>query len=157
LEKNIELYIETSTKKKKNYGVFGISLLLLSTIIIIISLLILWNFLFFIALIFIIISVCLTFVGILLIIGSLSNFINIDGESIIFRNYFKKKTYKLNDIYKINYELPLDVSENFLPMNKLVIHSKEGTSKINLRYYDNRQKIKIEQVIDDIIKVYLDI
>lgn len=93
----------------------------------------------------------------MLIIGSLSNFINIDGESIIFRNYFKKKTYKLNDIYKINYELPLDVSENFLPMNKLVIHSKEGTSKINLRYYDNRQKIKIEQVIDDIIKVYLDI
>jgi hypothetical protein len=93
--------------------------------------------------------------GLIFIIGSVSNYIKIDGNFIIIKNYLKEIKIKLEDIYKIKYDLSVAPSGEFLPINELKISSKKGVSEVNLRYYSKAQKRKIEKIMDQIMKTYL--
>ncbi|TXT58603.1 MAG: hypothetical protein BAJALOKI2v1_340035 [Promethearchaeota archaeon] len=158
MHEKIEFNINPANKSKLAYGGFGVFLIILGSIVIIVSILTFWNTLFLIALFFIIISLFLGLSGMFFIIGSFGSFMQVNGESISFRNYFSKKYQKLDEIKKITYQMPIDDLGNTFPINKLIIYSKEGKKlNINLRYYTNPQKNQIEGIIDEIIKTHMDI
>lgn len=155
MEKDIKLNIHPEGSKKRFYIGLGSLLLILSGIIAYISLFIFLDQFFLISLIFLLICMVLDLKGLIFIIGSVSNYIKIDGNFIIIKNYLKEIKIKLEDIYKIKYDLSVAPSGEFLPINELKISSKKGVSEVNLRYYSKAQKRKIEKIMDQIMKTYL--